>query len=144
MTRRAWIALLLAFTLAGCGSAAPGAPPDNPVITLGQEFRVAAGHTATLSPDNLRVVFNGVGEDSRCPSGVQCAWAGRAIVQISVYPGLAKAVGYNLIMGSSKQGDDTASFGLYVIRARALYPVPTDGAATRPGDYVATLLLTKK
>lgn len=144
MTRSGCIALLLALTLAGCGST-PSAPAADPTITLGQDFQVSAGHTATLPDGNVRVVFNGVSEDSRCPTGLDCAWAGKAVVQISVYPGSGAGVGYNLILGGAKQGDDTANSGLYVIRARALDPLPSSNSAAIPtGEYVVTLLLTKK
>ena len=146
MSRHYWIGLLLALALTGCGSAAgvPSVPSDNPTITLGQEFQVAVGHTATLSAGNVRVVFNGVSEDSRCPAGAQCAWAGQAVVQISVSLPNAQPVGYNLVLGGSVPASDTAAAGLYSIRLRALDPLGAEGETIRPGDYVATLLITKR
>ena len=145
MSRLNWIGLplLLALTLSGCGSP-PSVLSDNPTIALGQEFQVASGHTATLSPDNVKVVFNGVSEDSRCPAGVQCAWAGQAVVQISVYRPNADPVGYNLVLGSSALNADMAVSGQYVIHVQALEPLPSDGSAVKSADYVATLLMSKK
>lgn len=146
MMRLNWIALplLLALTLSGCG-ATPSVPSDSPTITLGQEFQVAAGRTATLPAANVRVVFNGVSEDSRCPSGVQCAWAGQAVVQISVYTPDGKAVGYNLLLGGTRPNDDQATSGAYTIRLRALDPLPSsESEAVKPANYVATLLMTRK
>jgi len=145
MSRLYWIGLplLLALVLSGCAST-PSVPNDKPTITLGQEFQVAAGHTATLPAGNVRVVFNGVSEDSRCPAGVQCAWAGQAVVQISVYPPDGTPVGYNLVLGSSAINADLATAGQYTIRLRALDPLPVGSEQVSPTDYVATLLMSKK
>lgn len=38
----------------------------------------------TVSVGDLNISFSEVVEDSRCPKGVQCVWAGRAKVKIEV------------------------------------------------------------
>src|SRR5512141_1108328 len=89
MRSRGWMALglLAAIILSGCGAAPSASSSAGVKITLDTPFELGAGKTATLpSSDNVSITFVGVSEDSRCPSGVQCAWAGQAVVQIKVSP----------------------------------------------------------
>jgi len=50
--------------------------PDKP-------FELAIGQTARLESGTL-VTFVGVSEDSRCPKGAQCFWAGQAKVDLYI------------------------------------------------------------
>ena len=65
-------ALAAASLLAGCAAvpATPPAkePPMNTTVTLLPQSSVAVGSDATLQYDGVN--------DSRCPPGVQCVWAG--------------------------------------------------------------------
>ncbi|MGH9820311.1 MAG: hypothetical protein ACRD43_09100 [Pyrinomonadaceae bacterium] len=44
-----------------------------------------AGESTTAMKGKLHVKFIGVGEDSRCPAGTTCVWAGNAKVGIQVW-----------------------------------------------------------
>jgi hypothetical protein len=74
--------LLLAFVLAlpGCGT--PTAPLAR--IALGQPFWLGSGRTAIMADGALAVRFLRVVEDSRCPQGALCIWAGDVIVELGV------------------------------------------------------------
>jgi hypothetical protein len=68
---------LLAFaaivlTAPGCGRS------DYPRVRLNEEFSLSVGQRASIEGEGLEVRFNEVIEDSRCPRGVTCIWAGRA------------------------------------------------------------------
>lgn len=65
-----WILPLLA---AGCTSAAAEIEAG-----LGQEFLLPIGQEALITGEDLRISFEDVTEDSRCPLNVTCIWAGRA------------------------------------------------------------------
>ena len=69
---RLWLASLLATALAACATSESGlAPVQAPLsVALGQRVQVGRYLVRPLS----------VAEDSRCPSGVRCIWAGRLIV----------------------------------------------------------------
>jgi len=66
------------FVLAGC------APTGQLKANLGQQFSLAINQTAVISGENLSIKFLDV-NDSRCPIGATCIWAGeaRATVQIN-------------------------------------------------------------
>lgn len=72
------------------------------------ETTISYRNSATLSALNLRVAFDTVLSDSRCPSTVQCVWAGAVSVQLS-----ATSVGGSgnvaLVRLSTVAGSDTAT-----------------------------------
>src|SRR5690349_4901620 len=114
MRQRTWMALLaiaLAAALATTGCSAPDAPVDeNPKVSLDTPFELPAGKTASLLSEPLEVTFVNVTEDSRCPTGVQCFWAGQAIITIKVAPTGGGPGTVPLTLGGGKAGTDEASF----------------------------------
>jgi hypothetical protein len=46
--------------------------------SLGQGLSLAVSQTAVIRGENLKIKFEEVLEDSRCPRGVTCIWEGRA------------------------------------------------------------------
>jgi hypothetical protein len=53
-------------------------------VALGQSFTVGVGQPVTVSGPGLTVTFAALVEDSRCPIGSQCIWAGRAVISLTV------------------------------------------------------------
>jgi hypothetical protein len=66
------VALAAILIVTGCGS------KSGVNVSLGQGFTLSIGQTASIKAANLDVTFAAVVEDSRCPTGVQCFWQGRA------------------------------------------------------------------
>ena len=68
---------LLILSLASC--------KQDPVRT-DEIFTLSFEQTRTLqtSLENFEITFTDLKEDSRCPQNVNCIWAGRAVVEISV------------------------------------------------------------
>lgn len=80
----------LALLLAGCAAAPP-------VETTAGPARAGIGQT--IQVDGIRVTPLAVVEDSRCPKGVQCVWAGR--VRIGVRVDFARTEARELELGKS-------------------------------------------
>lgn len=80
------LAMAMLAMLAGCvaPAAAPGAPADEAGAGAGAPgvVTVRLGETARLGGLSVRPVA--VVEDSRCPSDVQCVWAGRLRLRAAV------------------------------------------------------------
>jgi hypothetical protein len=55
---------------------------NNPDVNLNQPFQLKVGESINLIPDNLKIGFNNVLSDSRCPVGVVCFWEGEADINI--------------------------------------------------------------
>ena len=80
---------LLSLDGAGCATAQDAAPPPSeagarvrPGSAAGDSLRLAVGEGAEREGE--RIEFVGVVEDSRCPPGAQCVWAGRVRVRLAV------------------------------------------------------------
>ena len=69
------LVLLTLLTLACSSATAP---------TVGDEFRLDYGESVTIADAQLWLHFVDVLEDSRCPTRVQCVWAGDAAIAIEV------------------------------------------------------------
>ena len=71
--------LIILAIVVGAGCLGPTAPD----AVVGTPFDLKVGATATL-PDGLRIKFDRVTADSRCPSDVQCVRAGEAIIAVTM------------------------------------------------------------
>lgn len=71
------LSLLLVLVLAGCAHAPAGGKI--------QTFSLDEGQTGHLSNGGT-ITFANVVNESRCPTGVQCVWAGTATVRFRLVP----------------------------------------------------------
>lgn len=115
------------------------APPQD--VTLGQEFDVRVGRWVTVEGERLRVTFDRVAEDSRCPEGVNCIWAGNAKVVLRLSKGRRRASALTLNTGAEPK---EASYRGYEVRLVKLEPYPKEKRPVRRRDYVATLVVSKR
>ena len=147
------VVLLAAPANVSCASGAPSAAStgrmttaveETPVATLrdGAPVRLAPGESSIVAPGAIRIRFDRVLEDSRCPSGVTCVWAGRARVQVTVRPNSSAAGrSHELEVGSPEQG--VLTFGDLKIAAQALDPYPDGQIPTDPATYRLVLALVR-
>src|SRR5262245_18702623 len=121
----------------GVGCAAHPAQPSRP---LGQPFDLRAG-VSTVVADELRVTFNGVRSDSRCPLDALCIQAGEAIVVLTLSQSAAAQAEREV---RTTPALSEASYLSYVIKLVALAPYPRSTQQIRPEDYVATLTVDRR
>jgi hypothetical protein len=106
--------------------------------SLNSEFALPMGHTARVAASDVRVSFNDVSEDSRCPTDAQCVWEGNATVRLGV-DSAGRAQGVDL---KTSVRQSVTAFGI-IFELRDLQPAPTTKSQIAKGDYVATLLLKR-
>ncbi len=113
-------------------------------ITLAYPFKLSVNQTAYLAPADMIFHFVNVTEDSRCPSDVQCIWAG----QVSILIEYSRAsTGEELgslaltLMGSS--GKASAVIEGYLVKLARVDPYPVSTMQVQPSEYVATLIVQK-
>jgi len=70
--------LLIVLTTSSCGGF------DNYQAHLNEEFCLSVGQSAFVTEEDLGVKFIEIIEDSRCPQGVTCVWAGRVTCLIDI------------------------------------------------------------
>ena len=129
-----------AFTFAVAALGACATVETAVVAEPGVEFELPLGKTAVLNSSGVRITFQQVKEDSRCPLDVQCVWAGEAKIELTVSrPGSPDDV---KTISITPPNNETSS-GDVRIRFVGLAPVPRQADAGKPRDYVAHLIVTR-
>jgi hypothetical protein len=110
-------------------------------VKLGEEFSLAIGQTVTIQDENLKVKFSEVIEDSRCPGGVQCIWAGRVscLIEFIQNGTTNKTV---LTQLGLTEGYATETYEVYQLRFR-IEPYPQSGKKISNSDYRLLLTISK-
>jgi hypothetical protein len=94
---RGFVPIVSLALLACAGSPAQPQPTGGAATaSMGQPFEVAVGTPVTIADTGLEVRFHSVLEDSRCPAGVACVWAGRVRVALEVQAPNAAAEAFEL------------------------------------------------
>lgn len=126
--------LLLAILLGACASPPPPGDAAAVAQTAAPSMVKLGHHAAATLADGLKLEFADALEDSRCPQGVQCVWAGRARIGLLASKPGTEARRFELSLPGPAQ-----VYLEYGIQLVALDPFPASGRHAAPGDYVATL-----
>jgi hypothetical protein len=114
----------------------PGARTEQ-TIPVDEGFRLAYGKEATVAGTDIRIRFDALLEDSRCPTNVQCVWAGNARIVLR-FEGDTRA-GEKRDTLSLLLEPRTVQYGGFVIRFESLEPARTSEQQPELRSYVATL-----
>ena len=128
------LAAILLIPLTGCS--------NSPAVTagIGEPFTLGVGQSAQIAAEGMAVKFNEVIDDSRCPQGVTCIWAGQASSRVTItYQGKDYPMVLTLL-GSTDQTKE--SFAQYTL-IYGLSPYPVQGQRISPKDYRLNLTVTK-
>jgi hypothetical protein len=113
--------------------------------SVGSEFKIKAGRVVTLDGGSLRVRFVRVASDSRCPLDVDCVWAGNAELVFEVGGNRWKGKRtLRLNTNASPERPGEATYGRYTLKLTGLAPQPRSKHRIAPGQYTATLLVSKE
>ena len=107
---------------------------------LGRPFDLKPAEVVKL--EGLQITFEGVSEDSRCPTGVQCAWAGDAAATFTLQKAPAAAIQRTL--HTHGRFERQAECEGFVVRLDTIKPYPKQGATIAPDEYRATIVVTKR
>lgn len=123
----------------------PGqARPDTAAAQLGHEFVLAGGQDALVDGAGLRLKFDRVLDDSRCPKRVSCVWTGAARITVIATPDGAQPTTLEFNTNPAPGQTHLAeTVGGFTVELRSLDPYPeTPGTIALP-DYRATLLVAR-
>ena len=110
-------------------------------VRLNKEFAVRLGQSATVRGAGLRAEFVSVLEDSRCPKGVDCIWAGNGKISLRLAKaGRAPAT----VELNTDLEPKSASYLEYEVVLVKLAPYPQADEPAGRKRYVATLLVRRK
>lgn len=109
-------------------------------VALTKQFKLNVGEEARVSEAGIKVSLVSIVEDSRCPTGVQCIWAGNGKVSVKLSKGKGQAVSVEL---NTSAGPKSSTFQGYEVRLVSLDPYPKDGVKISKDAYVVTLMVCK-
>jgi hypothetical protein len=115
-------------------------PAGNTKVDLGEVFKIKNGQEAVVRGEKLRIRFRSVLDDSRCPSGATCIWAGNGEVEIEVARKNKKQV---VAMLNTLSEPKAIAYKGFKIKLVALSPYPKIDEPIDPKDYEATMVVTK-
>ena len=90
--------------------------------------------------DDLRVTFERVVSDSRCPADALCVWAGDAVVRIVLARSTSPSARAEL--HTAPGFERSASYPGFEVRLVKVLPYPYSSSAIPAQDYRATLVVT--
>lgn len=127
------ILLLVTYAFLFCGMQIISAQ------TQKDSMKLKPNEEKKIENSDVKVKFLSVIEDSRCPEGVNCIWAGNAKIKIEVSCNNNKEefeINTNL-------GAKGATFDGYAINLTDLSPVPKEGVTTEKESYIATFEISR-
>jgi len=133
---------LLVALGSGVGAMAKTGARARKKVMLDKSFVLSMGQEVLTADGKLKIKFMSVPEDSRCPKGVNCIWAGSARVMLHVSKTTGKPVKLELNTNAANTAE--GSYGLYQIKLVEVAPYPVDGQTIEPRSYEATLVVSKK
>lgn len=110
---------------------------------LGVPFRLAAGQTGQLEGFGMEIAFMHVNADSRCPSDVQCIWAGQVVLAMEFKQGGELIDEFELVFGDLREEGDSPGWEHdgFVIMLMDVSPYPESTEAIEQEDYRIELVV---
>jgi hypothetical protein len=113
----------------------PETPTEQNNPKLGELFYMKIGETVSIKNEQLIFQFVNVPEDSRCPEGAVCVWAGNAAVIIKIVDVMDTVNTY--------LNPKEINYNPYKITLLNLSPYPKLGVLRDTTQYVAQFAVTK-
>lgn len=128
-----FIAIMSVLFMSGC---TPQVADESFVkARLDSPFRLKMNQTGFIESENIKIIFLKVTEDSRCPIGVRCVWAGQASILVAIYKNDANLGDFNLT-----ESKNEVNFSDYSIKLLKLEPYPS--ITQKISDNTITLVVS--
>jgi hypothetical protein len=125
--------LLFSSLMSGCGTVNQAA--------LGDQFSLSIGEAAEIQSEELKITFESLESDSRCPEGAQCVTAGEAKCNIEItHEGYFRKL--QIAQRGGTAGDTAILYQDYQITYN-LTPYPQSGEQIDLKDYKLVLTVEK-
>lgn len=158
MFHKAIIFSLGMLTLAGCNAqkktktpesteTAAGTKGNKPSVQKGDIIYFNQGENKFLKEYEMNVTFKGISEDSRCPEGVSCIWAGAAVAQVEVMGTYSRPMVLYLATteNAGRNYRKSQEFNGYTLSLEEVSPFPKSDGGTKAleGKYKIGIKITK-
>ncbi|HEX8249260.1 MAG TPA: hypothetical protein VF599_13870 [Pyrinomonadaceae bacterium] len=105
-----------------------------------QTLRVRVNQQKSLARSNLTIKFVSLVEDSRCPEGTRCVWAGNAQIRVKITDARGRSQTFEMNTNTGAKG---ASFGGYAVNLTDLEPQLRANVRINRNAYTATFNISK-
>ncbi len=136
MKRLILLEVLVLLTLVSCKNDLTSTP-----LVLDKSIELKYGVILKNTDYQISIMLDSVLNDSRCPTGAECIWAGNAAVRFT-YTSASSKVSFVLNTISSFRTDSLIEG--YRIRMTKLSPYPVLGVAIKQSDYKAEIEIKKE
>jgi len=134
-----WMILLWSLAVAGCSDSPVDQQSEIQNVEIkgmeGQQFELVEGATAHLTSVNLDILFKEVVKDGRCPTDVNCIWAGDAALAIRIEDNL------DTLHTTTVFGPDSLKVGPFMLKIRILQPRLNSEQTMSDVTYRASFIL---
>lgn len=134
------VALLLVGAQPNAAFSCQRASDNQVTARLNQPFQL--GVQQQIVVDGLTIQFLGISEDSRCPTDVQCMWAGQVSARFQVSSNNIPATEVVLTEGAGTDTQSTTTVDGYQIQLGEVTPYPNTQNPIEPDGYTVTLTVT--
>ncbi|MGO4709057.1 hypothetical protein AB4Y90_08055 [Chryseobacterium sp. 2TAF14] len=121
---------------------------DIPLKKSDKIIYFSEGENKFLQEFQMNVTFKGIAEDSRCPQGTQCVWAGVAVANVELMSTTSRpmVLQFSTAEVKGKNYHKTQSFNGYTISLVELTPQTTsqESAKSFSGKYKIGIEITKE
>lgn len=131
---RWFLGLICLLCVTACSS------PTGPSVTVDEQFTLAPGETARVDSTSVALTFIDVQGDSRCPADALCIQGGDAVVRVR---GAAGSTTDTLELHTGDAARASAVFQGLRVALVELQPYPFSSRTIAPGDYRATLVVSR-
>ncbi len=141
--------LISACFIISCGYACKKQPKeidmqkDTITASLDSGFQLMHNQTASIGSENLSVKFVNVAEDSRCPVGVECIWAGQAKIELEIKQKDEEPEIIVLISQAGREELAKKDIDGYSIRLLEVKPPRLPQQELRLSDYIISISISK-
>lgn len=134
--------MVVAVVVSSCAPAHGAAPPAQPArATPSTAIVLSPGQPTSIDGTPLTLTFDAVSEDSRCPTGVTCIYAGTVSLTFRLAGGEDPQRSATLRLNGADR--ETMHSG-YRITLVAVTPSPAAGETIEPSVYRATVEVEKQ
>jgi hypothetical protein len=127
------LAAFLIVWIAGCN----GSPTQPDRVPTGRPFELRVGESA-LTTDDVRIRFETVRSDSRCPIDAICIREGEAVIALTIGRAGEVPVGREL---DTTPARSSTTFLNFTITLSSLQPYPRSDRPFQPGGYIGTFIV---
>ena len=133
-------------TVMGCAKQFPSEPTSIISADLDTQVRLGIHQIAVIKPEEFRVEFLELTEDSRCPSDVACIQEGQVTATFNIEglrDGQANDYFISLTQRASQAELAIKNFDGYSIQLVNVAPYPTSTEEIATSDYVVTIVVSQ-